>query len=144
VEHHIKMFLKKILEVLLNPRRIKFLGHIDDANLIKELHANAYAYIHGHEFGGTNPALLKGLAYGNAILALNTVFNQEVLNNGEYGILYKKDVEDLTQKINYLESDENIAESMRKISRRRITENYTWKKITNQYIELFEKMLTSK
>src|SRR5207244_5157673 len=39
--------------------RVRFLGHVDDAEHVKELHCNAYAYIHGHMMGGTNPALLK-------------------------------------------------------------------------------------
>jgi glycosyltransferase involved in cell wall biosynthesis len=74
------------LRAIADPTRIKFLGHINDSTLIKELHANAYAYTHGHEFGGNESALLKGLAYGNCVLALDTVFNREVLKDGEYGI----------------------------------------------------------
>jgi len=47
-------------------------------------------YVHGHEFGGTNPTMIKAMAYGCAILALNTVFNKEMLNNDLYGIYFKK------------------------------------------------------
>lgn len=120
--------------------RVVFLGHISDSNLVKELHCNAYAYVHGHEFGGTNPALLKGLAYGNCILALDTVFNREVLKDGEYGILYKKDADELTGKINQIDADGELAESYRQKSRNRITENYTWEKICDQYEELFKNL----
>jgi len=28
--------------------RVRFLGHVGNANHIKELHCNAYAYVHGH------------------------------------------------------------------------------------------------
>jgi len=131
------------LRAFADQNRIKFLGHIDDANLIKELHTNAYAYIHGHEFGGTNPSLLKGLACGNAILALDTVFNREVLDNGTYGILFKKDIDDLTQKINFLDSDQGVAKSLREKSRKRIVERYTWDHITDQYEEMFKNLLNS-
>ncbi len=129
------------LRAIADPERIKFLGHINDSNLIKELHANAFAYTHGHEFGGTNPALLKGLAYGNCVIALDTVFNREVLKDGEYGILYKKDVSDLAEKINRIDGDETLAQSYRDKSRNRITERYTWEHITDQYLEVFEKLL---
>jgi len=134
---------EEMLKKIADKDRVIFLGHIDDSNIIKELHTNAFAYIHGHEFGGTNPALLKALAYGNAILALDTVFNREVLQDGMYGILYKKDVADLTKKIELLENDENLVESLREKSRRRILEKYTWEKITNQYIDLFNRMIKS-
>ena len=129
------------LRAIADPERIKFLGHINDSTLIKELHANAYAYTHGHEFGGTNPALLKGLAYGNCVIALDTVFNREVLKDGEYGILYKQDVSDLAEKINRIDGDENLAQSYRDKSRNRITERYTWEHITDQYEEVFHKLL---
>jgi len=121
--------------------RVIFLGHIDDSDVIKELHCYAYAYIHGHEYGGTNPALLKSLAYGNCVLALDTVFNSEVLCAGEYGILFKKHSDDLIRKIELIDSNDRQAESFRKKARTRILENYTWEKITRQYLEMFEALL---
>lgn len=129
------------LKAIADPQRVKFLGHIDDSSVIKELHANAYAYIHGHEFGGTNPALLKGLAYGNCILALDTVFNREVLNDGEYGILFKKECNDLANAINIIDLKEDIASTYREKSRKRIQDRYTWEHITDQYEQLFLSMI---
>jgi glycosyltransferase involved in cell wall biosynthesis len=120
--------------------RVKFLGFINDQEVVKELHCNAYAYTHGHEFGGTNPSILKGLAYGNAILALDTVFNREVLDDGKYGLLWKKNEDDFAAKVNVIEDNEEIAKNFRSISRNRITERYTWEHITDQYEELFKKM----
>lgn len=117
--------------------RVIFLGHIDDSDVIKELHCNAYAYIHGHQFGGTNPALLKSLAYGNCVLALDTVFNREVLEDGKYGLLFEKNENSLTEMIDKIESSAMIAEEFRQVSRKRIQENYTWEKITGQYLDLF-------
>lgn len=121
----------------ISSERVKFLGHIDNTEIVQELHCNAYAYLHGHEFGGTNPALLKGLAYGNCILALDTVFNREVLVDGDYGILFKKDVYDLSEKINMIDKNEDIAKKYREKSRNRIKTNYTWEKITDAYENVF-------
>ena len=123
-----------------DPKRVMFLGHINNSEIIKELHTNAFIYIHGHEFGGTNPAIIKALAYGNAILALNTAFNREVLVDGEYGMLYNKDINDLTEKINLLENNDNLLLDFRNKSRDRIKSNYTWEKITEQYYQLFKEM----
>lgn len=128
------------LRKIADPARVKFLGHINDSNLIKELHASAYAYTHGHEFGGTNPALLKGLAYGNCILALDTVFNREVLEDGKYGVLYKKDPDDFAAKLNMIEADPQLAQTFRDKSRSRITERYTWEHIVDQYEEVFYRL----
>ncbi|MCS6990887.1 MAG: DUF1972 domain-containing protein [Chitinophagales bacterium] len=131
------------LRHIADPQRVRFLGHIDNAELIKELHANAYAYLHGHEFGGTNPALLKGLAYGNCILALDTVFNREVLDEGKYGLLFKKDPADLAEKIRMIENDPALAQSFRERSRNRILERYTWEHITDQYESVFRRLSRS-
>jgi hypothetical protein len=68
----------------------RFLGDVSNPEHIKELHCNAYGYIHGHSLGGTNPALLKGLGFGNCVFALNTAFNREVFQ--DYGILSERDI----------------------------------------------------
>lgn len=120
--------------------RVVFTGYVTDQNELAELYHNCYAYFHGHEFGGTNPTMLKALAYGCAIIALDTRFNREMLENGEYGLFFSKDEKELTDLIHHIEQNEAFAEQLRQKSRKRIEENYTWEKITNQYIELFEKI----
>lgn len=120
--------------------RVVFTGYVTDQNELAELYHNCYAYFHGHEFGGTNPTMLKALAYGCAIIALDTRFNREMLENGEYGLFFSKDEKELTALIHHIEQNEAFAEQLRQKSRKRIEENYTWEKITNQYVELFEKV----
>ena len=115
--------------------RVKFLGHVGNAGHVKELHCNAYAYVHGHSLGGTNPALLKALGYGNCVLALGTAFNREVLQ--DYGILFENDASDLARRIQEIEDDPLIAAKYRERAPQRIREAYTWENITDQYEELF-------
>lgn len=115
--------------------RVRFLGHVGNAEHVKELHCNAYAYVHGHSLGGTNPALLKALGYGNCVLALETAFNREVLR--DCGILFKNDADDLAQKIQRIEEHLEIAETYRVRGPQRVRETYTWERITDQYEELF-------
>ena len=115
--------------------RVKFLGHVGNAEHVKELHCNTYAYVHGHSLGGTNPALLKALGYGNCVLALGTAFNQEVLQ--DYGILFENDASDLARKMQDIEEHPEIAAEYRVRAPQRIREAYTWEKITDQYEELF-------
>lgn len=121
--------------------RIIFTGYVTDQNELAELYHNCYAYFHGHEFGGTNPTMLKALAYGCAILALDTVFTREMLAGDDYGLYFTKENNNLKILLNAIENDENKLNSYRLKSRNRIKENYTWEKITSQYIDLFNKML---
>jgi glycosyltransferase involved in cell wall biosynthesis len=119
--------------------RVRFLGHVDSVERVKELHCNAYAYIHGHSMGGTNPALLKALGYGNCVLALRTPFNSEVLK--DYGMFFERDAGDLARRLQELESNPQIVAECRRRAPERIREAYTWEKITEQYEELFLQLM---
>jgi glycosyltransferase involved in cell wall biosynthesis len=119
--------------------RVRFLGHVSNSQHVKELHCNAYAYLHGHSMGGTNPSLLKALGYGNCVVALRTPFNLEVM--GDYGVFFDRDVGDLAGKIQHLESRPEVVAECRRRAPERIRQAYTWEKITDQYEELFRQLV---
>lgn len=113
-------------------------GHIDDQEVIRELHCNCFAYLHGHSVGGTNPSLLKAMGYGNCILALDTVFNREVLADG--GIFFPRDSDVLAAMIREIETDPSLVAELRRKGPERIMANYTWEKIAGQYDDLFREV----
>jgi glycosyltransferase involved in cell wall biosynthesis len=120
--------------------RVRFLGHIPDAEHIRELHCNCYGYLHGHSLGGTNPALLKALGYGNCVIALDNPFNREVLVNRagrEFGVLFPKNAEALTATLNDIDADDAKAARLRAAAPDRIREAYTWEFIVNEYERIF-------
>ncbi|MBX2989885.1 MAG: glycosyltransferase [Bacteroidetes bacterium] len=121
--------------------RVVFPGYIKDGNVLRELYCNSFVYIHGHEFGGTNPALLKALAYGCCVLALDTPFNREVLANEKHGIFFAKNEQSLRDGLSLVESNVSLVEKKRLHARERILEKYTWELITSQYENLFERMV---
>ena len=118
--------------------KVRLTGHIDNQDVIRELHCNCFAYLHGHSVGGTNPSLLKAMGYGNCILALDTVFNREVLADG--GIFFPADVSALAGLIREIEADPARVAELRRMGPRRIEANYTWEKIATQYDELFREV----
>ncbi len=62
--------------------RIKFVGTVYNQDLLKYIRENAYAYIHGHQVGGTNPSLLEALYSTKANLLFDVDFNREVAQDG--------------------------------------------------------------
>lgn len=123
--------------------RVRFLGHISDFAVVRELHVSSYAYLHGHSLGGTNPALLKALGAGNCVLAYDSPFNREVLEGagGErYGMLWSTPVE-LADAIRRIESEPGIAEDFRRRAPERIREAYTWDRIADSYEALFREVV---
>lgn len=120
--------------------KIIFTGYVYDQELLMELYANAYVYVHGHEYGGTNPTLLKALAYGCSILALDTPFSREVLLDEEFGTYFEKSPDSFVQAISRLDSESDRVQRHKDHARDRIKNTYTWDLIAEQYDDLFQKM----
>lgn len=120
-------------------RRVRFLGHVDDAQGVQELFANAYVYVHGHEYGGTNPSLLSALGAGACVLALDTPFSREVLA-GDYGIFFEKDADSLREKLQEIIDQPEVRDDYARRAPQRIAAAYTWEHITDQYEALFRRV----
>ncbi len=100
------------------------------------LQDNAYIYLHGNEVGGTNPALLEAMAFGNCVLANGVTFNKEVV--ADSGMCFEPgNEEDLKNKMEYLITHIDVVEKYRILAPQRISEFYSWDNIVNQYDELF-------
>ena len=118
-------------------RRIKFVGGLYEQDLLKKIRENAYAYIHGHEVGGTNPSLLESLASTNLNLLLDVNFNKEVGDNG--ALYWNKEDNSLKNLINKVDNfDNNIINKYDELAKKRIKNNYTWKIIGDKYKKVFE------
>lgn len=115
--------------------RIKFVGTVYDQELLKYIREQAFAYLHGHEVGGTNPSLLEALASTQLNLLLDVGFNREV---GQDAALYWKKAE-LAQTINAAEqmTDQERFEADL-ASNQRIAQAFTWEKIVTDYQNLFK------
>jgi glycosyltransferase involved in cell wall biosynthesis len=124
--------------------RLLSTGYVTDPNELAALYSHCYAYFHGHEFGGTNPAMLKAMGYGCAILALNTPFNQEMLQNGKHGWYFEKKVEEVIAIVEKAESQPECMENLRKTARTGLIQRYTWDYVTDQYLEVFEMLAKSR
>lgn len=117
-------------------RRIKFAEPVYDSPLLKEIRANAYAYLHGHEVGGTNPTLLEALDSTKLNLLLDVGFNREVaLDTAFYWTKEAGSLSSLIEKADKLTA-EDIDELGAK-AKKRIYEAYRWENIADKYEKLF-------
>jgi glycosyltransferase involved in cell wall biosynthesis len=120
--------------------RLIFTGYITDPNELAELYHHSYIYLHGHEFGGTNPTMLKAMGYGCAIAALDTPFNQEMLQAGKYGQYFQKNESSIIGLITQLDQNPGEVLRLKKISREGITEKYTWEYVADAYLRAFQEL----
>lgn len=116
--------------------RIKFVGTVYDKELLKKIRENAYAYIHGHEVGGTNPSLLEGLSSSQLSLLIDVCFNKEVAQDS--ALYWQKNDLSLSDLIDEVEAygDQELNEfDLRSSSQ--IENRYSWEKIVFSYETIF-------
>lgn len=113
--------------------RIHFVGTVYDKELLAYIRESAYAYIHGHEVGGTNPGLLEALAHTDVNLVLGVDFNQKVAQ--QTALYWSKEEGDLKTLIESV--DTNDFKYLGRQARKHVDSNYTWEKIVGEYEELF-------
>lgn len=114
--------------------RVKFVGTVYDQDLLKYVRKEAFAYIHGHEVGGTNPGLLEALAQTDLNLVLGVSFNQTVAKDTAH--YWTKETGDLAHLIDRVDSLEDVSEWGQR-AKANMKQNFTWEKIVGEYEELF-------
>jgi glycosyltransferase involved in cell wall biosynthesis len=117
-------------------RRIVFTSFVF-GDAYRALQQNAYCYVHATEVGGTHPALLEAMGYGNCVLTLATPENIEAV--GEAGIPYS-DEKDLEEKLQRVLRDGSLVNSYRQRAQKRVSEHYDWERIVDLYENLFARM----
>jgi glycosyltransferase involved in cell wall biosynthesis len=117
-------------------KRIIFTGFVFGQDY-RALQQNAYCYVHATEVGGTHPALLEAMGYGNCVLTLATPENIEAI--GDAGIAYADEV-DLTEKLQKVLRDGSLVQSYRHRAQQRVQKFYDWERVVDDYEQLFEQL----
>lgn len=123
--------------------RIKFIGSVYDQESLLYFRQHAYAYLHGHSAGGTNPSLLEALANTNVNILYDVSYNKEV---GKESCFYfskkENDLKKIITKVDKLTEKEQ--KQYGELAKKRIHEAYTWDTITQKYLDLFDELLENK
>ena len=119
----------------LSSKKIVFTGYVSNQDYLTALYKNCYGYIHGHEYGGTNPTMINALYLNCQILALDTVFNREMLENKK-SVFFNKNL--ITEKINEFES--KYDQLVRKNNDYKLAKKYDWNFIQRQYLKVFHSL----
>lgn len=99
------------------------------------LQLGAAVYVQATEVGGTHPALVEAMGFGNCIVANDTPEHREVL--AEAGIYYAKNSElELTGQLTELLARPEQRATLRQAARTRALREYSWAKITHDYESL--------
>lgn len=117
-------------------KRIKFVGTVYDQELLKYIRENAFAYLHGHEVGGTNPSLLEAMSSTKMNLLLDVGFNREVGKDSAF--YWSKESMNLCQLIDKIEEyDQDCRQSFSKQAKLIVENYFSWDDINKKYKRIF-------
>jgi glycosyltransferase involved in cell wall biosynthesis len=129
-------YISRLRSLARRDRRIVFTGFVF-GDAYRALQQNAYCYVHATEVGGTHPALLEAMGYGNCVLALAAPENVEVV--GDAGIAYA-DTRDLAAQLQRVLNDGAIVNQYRQRAQARVRERYDWERVVDEYENLFARI----
>jgi len=116
--------------------RVIFTGYVFGEGYY-ELGSNAYLFVETSGVGGTHPALVEAMAFGNCVVTHNTAENLETI--GDAGLAYDGQIgaPDLHRVLSGLLSDPGLVAEYRQRAHHRARCCYTWETVTDDYERLF-------
>jgi glycosyltransferase involved in cell wall biosynthesis len=114
--------------------RISFPGPIYGEEY-RELLSHALAYIHATEVGGTHPALVEAMGYGNCVVVNDTPENREVA--GRVGLYFHAaEPRSLARRLEQVRRRPGASRAAGLAAARRAARLYTWERVASQYAGL--------
>jgi glycosyltransferase involved in cell wall biosynthesis len=121
--------------------RVVFTGGVY-GNGYRELQSHALAYVHATEVGGTHPALVEAMGFGNCVLVNDVPENQEVA--GDAALYFSvAEPKTLTENFVRVATDPALVRTMGERARAAARERFSWDHVTDEYEKLFRELVKS-
>ncbi len=121
--------------------RVVFTGYVFGEGY-RELCSNAYAFVETSGVGGTHPALLEAMALGNCVVVNDTQENLETISQAGLGYSGQRGVTALRDVLRKLITEPATVEMYRERAVSHVQEHYDWDKVTDQYEQLFQQLIS--
>ena len=115
---------------------IIFMGPIYKKDTVAELRFFCKFYFHGHQVGGTNPALVEAMGAGCAVIAHDNIFNRWVLNDDAVFFKTSSDIENILETSSHKNA---LFEDLRAKTKKNFNIGFKWEKILKEYHDLISK-----
>ncbi|MDE2691952.1 MAG: glycosyltransferase [Acidobacteriota bacterium] len=118
--------------------RVRFPGTVFGEGY-RGLLSSALATVHATEVGGTHPALVEAMGYGNCTLVNDEPANRETA--GDAGVYFEvEDEASLVAAFEFARADPPRARDHGRRAARRAAEEYNWDRVAEEYEELFRRL----
>jgi glycosyltransferase involved in cell wall biosynthesis len=109
-----------------------------------QLQRNAYVFVLPDEVGGTHPALVEAMGFGNCVLVNDTPSNLEVICDSGFSYLGVAGAEDLTRQLQWLLDNPAVAAKFRLKAEQRARANYRWEYVVRDHLIFYSQILAGK
>lgn len=109
-----------------------------------QLQQNAYLFVLPDEVGGTHPALVEALGFGNCVLVNDTPSNLEVIAASGFSYRGKEGAADLRCQLQMLLDNPTLVTEYGQRALQRAREHYRWDDVIRQHASLYEQVLGGK
>jgi len=120
--------------------RIVFTGYIFGKGY-HELGSNAWIFVETSAVGGTHPALVEAMAFGNCVIAHDTPENLETMGDAGFAYDGKIGANSLRQILQRLLEDFVLVAEYRRRAQQHAATQYCWETVTDAYERLFYQVL---
>lgn len=133
--------LRKLTKKLLLEKHVKFLGRLPHEEALEYMSkADIFSLPSWKE--GFGVVYLEAMAFGKPVIACRGEGIEGIVKDGETGCLVEpRDVESLTETLDYLLSHLEEAKAMGEQGRQLVLENFTWERNAEKTIQLYQKAL---
>ncbi len=101
--------------------------------------SSALATVHATEVGGTHPALVEAMGYGNCVLVNDEPANRETA--GDAGVYFHvADEDSLVRAFEFAAADPERARAQGRQAAARAASEYNWDRVTDDYEALFRRL----
>ena len=103
----------------------------------EQLQRNAYAFVLPDEVGGTHPALVEAMGFGNCVLVNDTLSNLEVIGDAGFSYRGQEEERDLLRQLNFLLGNPEQVSKYRILAEERARSNYSWEQVVRAHSALY-------
>ena len=129
-------YIRSLKELAGDDPRIVLTGYVFGSGY-HELGSNAYIFVETSEVGGTHPALLEAMAFGNCVLVNNTPENFETIGDAGFAYDGLAGSISLREQLQSLLVNPGMVTEYRNRAQKRVQAHYSWDSVTDRYEQLF-------
>ena len=134
-----KVFLENLVKELGIADRVIFAGKVSDENLYKLYMACDILLFPAEQTWGL--AAIEAMASSKPVIVNRNCGVAEVIEDGSNGFLVSsRSPEEMAEKVRILMADSNLYKSMGQKAREFVKANFSWEKLAEDYINIFEEV----